>query len=90
MAYRLHFGWSARSRQIDSAAKRPQQRAANSTEPISQAEQERVIKVIQRAEEISENEQRRIGYFPYYLAFNGLAFIYNIAQAFIVIDFLIT
>ena len=29
---------------------------------MTQEEQERVLKVIQRAEEISENEQRRVGY----------------------------
>lgn len=30
---------------------------------MTQEEQERVLKVIQRAEEISENEQRRVGYY---------------------------
>lgn len=59
---RLHFGWSAKSKQIDSPTKRPQQRVATSVEPITQEEHERVVQVIQRAEEITVNEQRRIGY----------------------------
>ncbi|XP_046634522.1 rab effector Noc2-like [Daphnia pulicaria] len=73
---KLHFGWSsAKSKRIDSnpttatncwptQQQQSTGRPAGSTstiEPLTQEEQQRVFQVIQRAEEVSENEQLRVG-----------------------------
>lgn len=70
---RLHFGWSsAKSKRIDNTTTNvttgncwpPSQQTASritSNESLTQDEQDRVFKVIQRAEEVSVNEQLRVG-----------------------------
>nr|CAH0109551.1 unnamed protein product [Daphnia galeata] len=70
---KLHFGWSsAKSKRIDNTTTNvttgncwpPSQQTASritSNEPLTQDEQDRVFKVIQRAEEVSVNEQLRVG-----------------------------
>ncbi|XP_057372042.1 rab effector Noc2-like [Daphnia carinata] len=58
---KLHYGWSssAKSKRIDTNASKWSQ-PTGASEPLTREEQEKVVQVIRRAEEVSGNEQLRV------------------------------
>ncbi|XP_045023369.1 rab effector Noc2 isoform X1 [Daphnia magna] len=58
---KLHYGWSsAKSKRIDNNASKCWSQPTGASEPLTREEQEKVVQVIRRAEEVSGNEQLRV------------------------------